>query len=348
MHAIRRPSHRISADIVALVVVAIWGVSFGFQKVALEQFGAPAFLCVRYLGMLALSWGVLLYRSRRTAETIGLRRADLPAIVLAGVVGYTLYIPLSTVGLSYTTPFSNALLIALAPLFAVLLLRGLRLEPITRGQYAGMLIALAGVVTFMLPAMRLRSDPAGLGNLLSLAGAACFAGYTVASKPLVGRYPVPAMMAYTLTVGTVPVVLVLLPSLAELRWGAVTAAGWGAFVWTVIVPVYVAWSLWNSTIDRIGVARASVFMYLVPVAGGATSWILFGEGFGLLKVTGAALVLAGLATARRRPIAPTRLDGAFRSSGDHARNHEPFTSRSPVAGMRSASHTFHNKRTSEG
>lgn len=47
----------IRADLVALLVVAIWGVSFAFQKVALEQFGAAAFMCLRYLGMLALSWG---------------------------------------------------------------------------------------------------------------------------------------------------------------------------------------------------------------------------------------------------------------------------------------------------
>jgi len=121
----------------------------------------------------------------------------------------------------------------------------------------------------------------------------------VASKPLLARYPLPAMMAYTLTIGTVPVVLTLVPSLAALSHHHITMQGWTAFAWTVIVPVYVAWSLWNWTIARVGVARASVFMYLVPVAGGITSWILFGEDFGVLKVAGAALVLAGLAVARR-------------------------------------------------
>ncbi|HLW48099.1 MAG TPA: DMT family transporter [bacterium] len=289
----------IKAELVALLVVSIWGMSFAFQKVALEQFGATVFMALRYLGMLALSWGVLLHHSRRTGEPLGARRGDLPALALAGVAGYTLYIPLSTFGLSYTTPFSNALLIGLAPLFAAALLRILRLETITGGQYAGMLVALIGVAVFVLPALRRSAGSAGVGDLLSLAGAAFFAGYTVASKPLLARYSLPAMMAYTLTVGTVPVVLALLPSLAAPWRYHVTVEGWAAFAWTVIVPVYVAWSLWNWTIGRLGVARASVFMYLVPVAGGITSWIVFGEAFGLLKVTGAALVLAGLALARR-------------------------------------------------
>jgi len=294
---------RRNADLVVLLVVSIWGMSFAFQKIALEQFSAPTFMCLRYLAMLALSWGVLLHHRWRTGEAIGIHGRDLPALALAGVLGYTFYIPLSTFGLSYTTPFSNALLIALAPLFAITLLRGLRLESIGRGQYAGMLVALIGVVTFVLPALRARAGQDGIGDLLSLAGAAFFAGYTVASKPLLSRYRLPAMMAYTLTIGTVPVALPLLPSLFERRWDLVTAGGWAAFAWTVVVPVYVAWTLWNWTIARVGVARASVFMYLVPVVGGLTSWILFGEGFGPLKIAGAALVLAGLVVARR-PAAP--------------------------------------------
>ena len=139
MQSALTPRHEIGTDLVALIVVSIWGMSFAFQKVAIEQFGAPAFMCLRYLGMLALSWGVLLYR-RRTSDVPRVRRGDLPALALAGVVGYTFYIPLSTFGLSYTTPFSNALLIGLAPLFAVALLRVLGIEPITGSQYAGMLV----------------------------------------------------------------------------------------------------------------------------------------------------------------------------------------------------------------
>ncbi|HEV2281816.1 MAG TPA: DMT family transporter [bacterium] len=295
-----------SADLVALLVVSIWGMSFALQKIALEQFGAPAFMCLRYLAMLALSWGVLLYQRSKTGEPIGVRAGDLPALTLAGVLGYTFYIPLATFGLSYTTPFSNALLIAVAPLFAVALLRALRLEPVGRGQYAGMLIAIAGVAVFILPALRLRPGENGIGDVLSLAGAAFFAGYTVASKPLLSRYRLPAMMAYTLTIGVIPVVLALVPSLFERHWAAVNAAGWAAFAWTVVAPVYVAWTLWNWTVGRMGVARASLFMYLVPVVGGLTSWILFAEGFGPLKVIGAALVLAGLAVARRSTTARRR------------------------------------------
>ena len=317
MNPTRAQRQSMRADLVALLVVGIWGMSFAFQKVALEQFDAAAFICLRYLAMLALSWGVLLHQHGRTHEPIRVAKSDLPQLALAGVLGYTCYIPLSTFGLSYTTPFSNALLIAVAPLFAIALLRGLHLESIGSGQYAGMLIALIGVTVFVLPTLRARTDQNWIGDLLSLAGAAFFAGYTVAGKPLLSRYRLPQMMAYTLTIGTVPVVLPLLPSLFAQPWTGITPAGWAAFAWTVVVPVYVAWTLWHWAIDRIGVARASAFMYLVPVIGGITSSILLGEGFGLLKASGAALVLAGLAVSRRRAV-PDRAAAARRLSPQYA------------------------------
>jgi drug/metabolite transporter (DMT)-like permease len=42
----------------------------------------------------------------------------------------------------------------------------------------------------------------------------------------------------------------------------------------------------------------------VPLVGGVTSWLLLGEGFGLQKVAGAVLAIAGLALARRAASQP--------------------------------------------
>jgi drug/metabolite transporter (DMT)-like permease len=68
-----------------------------------------------------------------------------------------------------------------------------------------------------------------------------------------------------------------------------------------IFPVYVAYQLWNWAISRRGVAAATTFSLLVPIASGILSAIFYGEGFGVWKVVGAALVLAGLVIVRLRP-----------------------------------------------
>lgn len=294
----RSRAHAFPAELAALLTVAIWGTSFSFQKVALEQFDVAGFIALRYLGMVVLSWSVLLFWQRRTRQTIAIKRGDLPGLALTGGLGYGLYIPLSTLGLSSTTAFSNALLIATSPLFAALLLRVLRIEPIGPRHYLGILLSALGVVLFVLPAMHAGAGGSS-GDLISLAAALFFAAYTVTSKPLLSRYPLLIVMTYTLSLGTAPVILLLAPQIFALDWIRITGAGWAAFAWTVVVPVYVAWTIWGWTVARIGVARSTLFMYLVPIIGGLTSWLLLGEGFGALKVAGASLTLAGLAVARR-------------------------------------------------
>jgi drug/metabolite transporter (DMT)-like permease len=140
---------------------------------------------------------------------------------------------------------------------------------------------------------------AGVGDLISLAAAALFATYTVLVKPLAGRHPATSVSAWTLTVGAVPVLIFALPSLVHQDWARVQLSGWLLLAWAIVVPVYLAWTLWSWASARAGVAATNAFLYLVPVVSGISSFLLLGEGFAPLKLAGAGLVLAGLVLARR-------------------------------------------------
>jgi drug/metabolite transporter (DMT)-like permease len=92
--------------------------------------------------------------------------------------------------------------------------------------------------------------------------------------------------------------LVAAPSALAQDWGAVSTFGWLEIGYMVVLPVYVAYMLWNWAIARRGVAAATSFSLLVPIASGSLSAWQFGEQFGLAKLLGAAVVLAGLAVIR--------------------------------------------------
>lgn len=280
-------------DVAALAIVTVWGVNFVLLKLALVQFDALAFNWLRFAGMLVLAWVV----AGRSA--LHVPRADLARLIAAGLIGYTGYITLSIVGLSFTTAFSNALLIAAAPLFSVLLLVAWKAESINRFQIAGVIVSLAGVLVFL--SEKLGHWQAGLGDLISLAAGAFYATYTVLLKPLLARHPARTVTAWTLTAGGIPVLAICLPAMLAQPWGRVTAGGWLVLAWAIVVPVYVAWTVWSWITARAGVARTNAFIYLVPVIGGVASLVLTGEAFGPVKVAGAALVLVGLVVMRRQP-----------------------------------------------
>ena len=298
MTTLRSIFHTYRVDLTALVVVTIWGISAPVRKAALAQFDVLPFTALRFLGMLALGWGVLCWHRYLQGADSRIALTDLPSLALSGVCGYTVYVFVGLVGLHYTTAFSNSLLLATAPLFASLVLWGCRLEPIGRPQWLGMGLALVGAVTFAWDKAQAGPQTAGVGDLLSLAAALGFAIYTVANKRLLARHSAIVVMTYTLTIGAVPALLVALPRLPAQDWSRITLLGWGALVWTIAVGVYLAWTLWNWVLARMPATRAALFLYLVPIVSGLCSWSLLDEHFGLLKVLGALVILAGLALAR--------------------------------------------------
>jgi O-acetylserine/cysteine efflux transporter len=137
-----------------------------------------------------------------------------------------------------------------------------------------------------------------LGDALSLGAAVSFALYGLVNRPLVRAYPPETYTAYTVLAGSIPLLAVSTPAAIEQPWGAISAWGWVAIIYMVVLPVYVAYMLWNWAIARRGAAAATSFSLLVPIISGFLSVLIFSEEFGPAKLIGAALVLVGLVIIR--------------------------------------------------
>jgi len=297
-------------ELALLTVVGLWASTFIVTKDLLDTVSPLAFTGVRFGLMILFSWGVLLLQARRQGATstgIGVRRADLPRFLLAGATGYTLYQLGFALGLDRTSPFSSSLLISMVPVVTVVLLAimGERTPAIA---WVGLGVAVLGAVVFLFDK---RGDGGGtlVGDLLSLGAAVAFASYGVVNRPLTRAYPPAIATAYGVTLGGIPLLVICAPAMAGQDWGEVGVWQWVAIVYMVILPVYVAYMLWNWAIARRGVAAATRFSLLVPVVSGALSALVFSEGFGPLKLLGAAVVLLGLAIARFGPRGTERREG---------------------------------------
>jgi len=279
----------VGPELAQLVVVGLWASTFIVTKHAFAELTPLAFAFVRFGLMIALAFAVLAARGR----SWGIGKSDLPHFALAGLTGYTLYQLGFLLGLERTSPFSSSLLIATVPLFTVIILaiRGERTAP--RG-WLGLAVALVGVVIFLSDQWRRGAPGTLLGDALSVGAAVAFALYGVVNRPLVRDYPPETYTAYTLLAGGIPLMLVSAPAALAQDWGAVSVLGWLEIVYMVVLPVYVAYMLWNWAIARRGAAAATSFSLLVPIASGALSAWLFGERFSWFKLIGAGLVLAGL------------------------------------------------------
>ncbi len=288
-------------EIALLTVVGLWASTFIITKDLYDTLSPLAFTGARFGLMILFSWGVLLAQARKngtTTSAIRIKRSDLPRFLLAGATGYTLYQLGFALGLDRTSPFSSSLLIAMVPVVTVVLLAALG-ERTPRIAWIGLAVAVAGAVVFLLDE---RGEGGGTlaGDTLSLGAAFAFATYGVVNRPLTKAYPPATATAYGVTLGGLPLLAICAPAMAHQDWGAVGPWQWFAIVYMVVLPVYVAYMLWNWAIARRGVAAATRFSLLVPVVSGALSALVFSEAFGPVKLLGGAIVLLGLAIARQR------------------------------------------------
>jgi drug/metabolite transporter (DMT)-like permease len=283
-----------AADGAMLAVTLIWAFNNVSAKIALPQFVPLAFVLARLALATAAAFPVAALREPVRVPA----RGDWPRVVLVGGLGFAAYNALFILGLDRTSAFSVALLLSLGPVFTLLFAAALGIERIGPVQWAGVAVALVGVAVFVSDKIVGASAFNPTGDAIVMMAAACFAAYSLASRPLVVRYGPAASSAWTLLAGSV----VLLPfawgPAARQDWGAVTPAGWGALVFAALFSLLLAYILWTWAIARRGVGRTTPYLFLLPLLTGAMSAVLTGERFGPAKVAGAVLILVGTGVVR--------------------------------------------------
>ena len=301
---VRQARHALWA---ALVMVIVWGSNFTVQKAVFAALSPGGFLFARYLMMPVAATALLMWRHGRAWPRVP--RADLFALIKLGLAGHLLHVGLVTYGIHWSTAFSSSLILALGPVFTLLILRWHGLEQLTRGQVAGVAVACAGVLVFLSDKLLGGHWQAGGGDLTLLVAASFFSYYTVAAKPLIERHGGVIVMAYATLLGSGPVVLLSLPAGLGVAWGEVRPMIWLGLCYSVLISAFLGWLVWGWVNAVRGVARSAPLMYLMPPVAGLVAWAVTGERYTGIKLAGAALTLAGVAVAQytsARPNDPVR------------------------------------------
>jgi drug/metabolite transporter (DMT)-like permease len=289
---------------VALALILIWGANFSIQKWVMREITPTGFLFGRYLLMPVCALLLLMGRHGLKFPTVS--RTDLWGLARLGVIGHTLHVGLVTHGVHWSTAFSSSVILACGPLFTLIILRLHDLERLGRYQIVGMAVACCGVLIFLSEKLLGGSWQATGGDLVLLVAAALFSYYTVAAKPYIERLGGFTTMAYATLFGSVPILLITGPQIADVPWSAFTAPLIIAFVWAVVVSAFIGWLAWGWVNAVRGVARTAPLMYLMPPVAGLLAWAFVGESFTWMKILGALVSLAGVAIAQfvRQPQLP--------------------------------------------
>lgn len=273
------------------LVAVLWGVPYLLIAVALTGFDATFVAWAR----VALAAVVLccVVGPRSLVRAV---RGRLPAVCAFAVVQFSVPLVLITEAERSVPSSLVGCLIASEPLWiALLALRMDRAERTGRAGVVGLLAAMAGV------GILLGAELAGgVGALLALGAAGCYAVATLQVRPLATDVPLLHLVAAALAISALtllPLVLAAPPSQVP-GAGAITALAALAIVCTAG-----AFPLWFALIARVGAARAALVTYASPVVAVVLGIVLLDEELAPLAPVGLALILAGSWLASRARVA---------------------------------------------
>jgi drug/metabolite transporter (DMT)-like permease len=267
-----------------------WASGFIAGKLALAEMTPLSVAACRY----AVAATILLPFAirQRPREGVGLAIRPLGLMVLAGGV---LYPWLFLLALEHTSATNTSLLIALNPVFTLLLVP-LVGERVDRRRFLGVAVALAGAAIVIT-----RGDVAHVrdfsfrgGDLLALIAAAMWATFNIASRNVVHRLSPAFTNCVIYGVGGSTLYLLGRSESPIAQFAAATPMAMSGVLVMALLSSVMAGQLFLVGVRTVGVSRTVVFVYLVPVLTAALSALLLGERLQIAQAVGGAAVLAGV------------------------------------------------------
>ena len=301
---------RLRYHLLALAVVAVWGVTFVCTKVLIGAGMHPvAIFFIRFILAYAGIWVYIFLSKENRRLWYGWKEEAV--FLLLGVTGGSMYFLTENLALAYTQATNVAFLVCSAPLFtAIFTLIYKRfgtkrfadgLEDIRVGWplVGGTVLALTGMAMLLFDGSRVQLS--AKGDLLAIAAALCWAVYSLYMGQMTREYgPVTAtrkVFFYGL--------LTILPFLSRYdeSFSPVILGQWnvlGILLFLGLVASLVCFIVWNLAMEKLGNVTSTNYVYLNPVFTLLSAMVFLGERMTLVSGIGCAAILGGVIWAGSR------------------------------------------------
>ena len=278
-----------------LALAVMWGSSYLFIKIAVDDFGTFTLVALRLLIGAALLWTVL----KISGKPLPRERRLYGHLLVMAFLNITAPFLLITWAERSVESSLASILTSLVPLFAVLIAPFfIHDEPFRANAAIGLVVGFLGVV--ILTSRELGVSTSDLGADLALVASSAFyaAGAVYARRNVRGVDPmIPPVFQVTFAAiytGTIAL-------LFEQPWNArPDAAGIFAIVWLGILGSGFAYLAFFRVLASWGATRTTAVAYLLPIVGIILGFVVLHEPVDARIIFGTALVIAGMALVNRR------------------------------------------------
>src|SRR6476646_4241470 len=281
--------------LVFLALGLMWGSSYLFIKLAVDDFGTFTLVSLRLLVGAALLWVVI----RLAHQPLPRERRMYGHLLVMAIVNITIPFLLSTWAEQSVDSSLAAILTSPVPLFAIILSAlFLADEPIRVNGVAGLIVGFVGVIIITSPG--LTSGNSSITGELALLGAAfSYAVGAVYSRRNVRGLP--PMIPAVFQVSFAAIIVSVCALLFEHPWTATPdAEAVFSILWLGIFGSGLAYLLVFRLFQHWGATRTTLIAYVIPPVGIVLGVLVLNEPIDARIVLGTGLVVAGVGLVNSR------------------------------------------------
>ena len=286
----------------------LWAIAFPLIKVAVDTIPPAHIAAGRSILGAVILLAVIAFSGARLTGFRG-ERAKLLGL---GVLGFALPFFLQNTAELWVPSRDAAILIALTPLFIMILARlVLPDEMITRKKVLGLAFGFMGVLVLVNPASTsdLFQSKAALGHLLLLVAALSYAGNVILARTVTSMPPLQTTFFALLSASLLTTILALATEQASPA--AISAESITAVLLLGVGSTAAATFLTYRLVRTLGPGAIAQAIYLVPPIGILAGKLALGEEITPNIIWATGLILVGLATAEGR----LKLTGSTKLAG---------------------------------
>ena len=274
-----------------LLLCLIWGSTWIFIKLGLDDWPPFTFAGMRFLLAAAILWVIVFLRKDSLPRT----RRDWLLIVWLGVTSFAVNYGLVFWGENRIPSGLTAVLQAMIPAFGLLLAHYLLPnERITAAKLVGVAIGIAGVAVIFADQMNVAGTSALWGSAAIIVSALVVAYTNVLVKLRCGHLSTAPLVAGQMTFAIVPLFAVgwfVEGSPLKLRWTLQAAA---SLVYLAVVGSVIAFLLYYWLVRKIDVTKTMLISLVTPVVALLIGWLVRGESVSWRLALGSAAILSGI------------------------------------------------------
>ncbi len=287
---------KIGYHLLAILTIAIWGVTFVNTKVLLQQGLQPTeIFLIRFVLAYFCIWPI-------SPKSIKPQKwTDELWFFILGLVGGTIYFIAENTALALTYVNNVSFIVCTAPLITMLLaILFVKSVKATLPLTIGSAVALVGVGMVIYNGhFVLQLNP--LGDLLALAAAFSWAIYSLVIKKVSSQYSATFITRKVFFYGIITILPILLLSDWQFPWEQLQKPiVWANLLFLSVVASFLCFLWWSIAVKKLGALATSNYVYLNPVTTIIASALFLDEPMTAMAYAGSALILIGVFVANHK------------------------------------------------